>query len=711
MMRLPFLFLPLFLYPFHFKAQTDTIPFQETEEDTVLTNAMMDNLEMQAEYTGNETDDYTELTAGLFYYAAHPLVINTAAKEELEALGMLSDYQIFHLLKHIQDNGKLQSIYELQTIAGFDVFTIRLLLPYIRIDNRSKEDELSLANQFKKISQRLSIRYGRVLEQQQGYQASDTTGSLSKNLHYLGSPDKILIRYTIRFGNLLQFGFTARKDAGESFFQGVEKQGFDFYSSRLCIRHYHQLKMLVIGDYTLSFGQGLLAWTGLSFSHTADALFIKKSGAGIQPHAASSKNGFLRGTAASIGVRSFDIIVFASVKKLDATITDTTQNGQPLTIRTIQTSGLHATLSEIAAKNTIQQDVAGTHLGVEKPHYGFGVSYCYTRFNASIEPRDVPYEQFSFRGRQLEQAATDYHLLYRNINMFGEAAASLDQTTSYSHPGTAIVQGILLAPDARFNMSLLYRNYSPSYHSFTSNAFAEGGRTNNEQGVYLGSTFKPESNLEVSSYTDYFQYPWLRYRINSPAGGSSYFIQANYILNKKTEISFRFRKQDKPLDPTAALQTDEINYPQTITQINYRARLLSKINPWLRWQSRIEWIYLKDSIGNEEKGFLILQELSIRPKRNYTISISYSLFDTPSGNVRIYTYQHAVPGDYSIPSFSGRGSNVSTLIRYKIIKGLELWGSISRLFYDDRTIISPGTADAILASHKTEIALEISWKF
>jgi hypothetical protein len=58
------------------------------------------------------------------------------------------------------------------------------------------------------------MRGAQVLEKSKGYLLDSSN---AKN-YYPGSPQKLLVRYKYKFGNLLQYGFTAEKDAGEQFF-------------------------------------------------------------------------------------------------------------------------------------------------------------------------------------------------------------------------------------------------------------------------------------------------------------------------------------------------------------------------------------------------------------------------------------------------------------------------------------------------------------
>src|SRR4051812_22921126 len=82
-------------------------------QDT-LDNSIQQKLEDLTENSQNEEADYTNLVEALNYYRQHPININHASAAELSEPGLLNPIQIENLLSHIDKNGKLISIYELQ---------------------------------------------------------------------------------------------------------------------------------------------------------------------------------------------------------------------------------------------------------------------------------------------------------------------------------------------------------------------------------------------------------------------------------------------------------------------------------------------------------------------------------------------------------------------------------------------------------------------
>lgn len=66
------------------------------------------------------------------------------------------------------------------------------------------------------------------------------------------------LRYSFHYRDQIYAGITAEKDAGEPFFTGQNKKGYDFYSLYLLIRNIGHFKALALGNYRVSYGYGLV---------------------------------------------------------------------------------------------------------------------------------------------------------------------------------------------------------------------------------------------------------------------------------------------------------------------------------------------------------------------------------------------------------------------------------------------------------------------
>ena len=228
------------------KAQ-DTLP-AKTEDSNI-----QQQLENLAEENNTEDADYTDLVDGLNYFKEHRINLNTTTVEELRQLNLfLTDIQINNLIAHIKTTGKLITIYELQSVDGFDLQTIKKILPYVRVTDNFSSSHFSMKEMFKSGQNMVMFRYSRVLEPQTGFASIDSAALYkSPNSRYIGSPDKLYARYKFTYGTNVSWGITGEKDQGELFFKnkqrfnydwyerslkGNQHSGFDFYSAHLYIQ-------------------------------------------------------------------------------------------------------------------------------------------------------------------------------------------------------------------------------------------------------------------------------------------------------------------------------------------------------------------------------------------------------------------------------------------------------------------------------------------
>jgi hypothetical protein len=254
----------------HAQAQVDGIPKDLIEQ----------RIEAAVEQLGgDENVDLTNLFEVLSDRYNDPIDLNHTTAEELNALLLLNDLQVSTMLQHVKRNGKLLSLYELQTINGWDVPTIEMVRPFITVRENPLGTNASLKEILKQGSHELTVRSTMNIEERRGFQDrnnpfgqefynadgdplpdfDNTTvrDSLRDNNRvYLGSPFRVYTRYRFRYRQNISVGFTTEKDEGEEFFRGTQKNGFDFYSAHLFVREVGRLKALAVGDYSAQFGQG-----------------------------------------------------------------------------------------------------------------------------------------------------------------------------------------------------------------------------------------------------------------------------------------------------------------------------------------------------------------------------------------------------------------------------------------------------------------------
>ncbi|ADY51887.1 hypothetical protein Pedsa_1320 [Pseudopedobacter saltans DSM 12145] len=656
--------------------------FAQTVEDKIVESM----IESMSEETP-EDFDFEELSERLIKYRKSPINLNKATREKIKELPFLSPLQISNLLNHIQANGKLLEIYELQSIDAFDLETIRLLLNFATIDPPDGFENFSLKH-LSSGTHDFLIRYARILKQQKGF----TIPKDSNKSRYLGSPDRLFYRYRFNYKQNIQFSLNMEKDAGEHIWE--KKYGPDFLSASLFLKDLKPFSKIVIGDYSLQFGQGLSLWSGLSFGKGSDISSIAKQDLGLKPYTSANEYSFFRGLATTINFGKMHFTPFVSFRKLDSSM-DTDLNGNP-TINSLLQSGLHRTPNELANRQNLEQLVYGANIEFENRNFSIGINAYKTQFNIPFQSQSPLYKQFDFTGNELTNIGLHYTKSFRNIYFFGEAARSMNS-------GFAFLNGALASLSNSLSVSVFQRNYQKNYHSFFNQAISENTTAYNERGLYYGINYKHGKKYDFLFYTDFFTFPWLKYRVDAPSSGHEIFGQLNYMPSKILQVVMRYKLKEKE-------QNSSANGIETYRRQTYRFELQYQLNKSFSLKNRAEISQYKTLSSPNQYGFLVFQDIKYSPSRSkISGNLRYAIFDTEGFDTRIYTYENDVLYSYSNPGFQNKGIRFYLNGRYRIKKGLDFWLKYSISKYDEVTSIGSGL-DEIIGNSKPEIKLQLRYQ-
>ena len=667
-------------------------------------------IENAAENANDEETDYTNLIDELQYYVEHPINLNYTDREELSKLELLTDIQINNLLKHIDKDGKLMTIYELQSVEGFDLDLIFKILPYVKVEDNFDNPNVSLSEIFKYGKFQFVSRYQQVIQQQLGYSLekhlSDSLKKEHPNSYYLGNQARLYERLNFTYANRINFGIVAEKDPGEELFKGSQKQGFDFYSAHLFLKKFGKLKALAIGDYQAQFGQGLTFWSGLAFGKTADPMALKKSARGLSAYNSVDENLFMRGGGVTIGFKHFEFTGFYSQKHIDANVSllDTLSNNAE-EFSSFITSGYHRTKGEVADKDAVKETIFGGNVSYISRNLNVGITAARSEYKPNFNRGLGIYNQFEFNSNHNLSVGVDYNYLWRNFNIFGEIAHS-------ENGGIAYMNGALINLDSRFSVSVLQRNYGVKYQPIKSKAFGESYQNFNEKGLMIGATAKLLPRFTLATYFDRFTFPWLKYLVNAPSYGTDFLAQLNYTPSKTIDMYFRVRQKIK-----------EVRTPETVQYISslvdgakttYRFNINYSMNPQWKFSNRVEYITYKEGKASTSNGYLIFQDVKFKPSHSkLSVIVRYMLFDTKNYDARIYAYENDVLYANSIPAFSGKGTRFYTLLNYEVNRHFELWLRYSQTYFNYKNgyAVSGGTLDELPANIKSEIKIQVKILF
>lgn len=673
-------------------SQVTPAPVEPPVNSTV--EQQLENITENNEDMETEDDSYIQ---ELSQYIKHPLNINKADENQLKDLRVLSDLQLQNFLRYRDLFGNFLSVYELQAVPGWDVATIQKLRPYVTVSVALGFME-DMRSRFKGGENNLLIRATQILEKSRGYRQ----GPPQTNSYYMGSPQRIFMRYKYNYKNLLQYGVTGDKDAGEQFFKGNQQKGFDFYSAHLFARNIGKIKALALGDFTVNLGQGLTSWMSIAFKKSPDIMAVKRQAPVLKPYSSPGEIFFHRGGGITIGNRKWEATLFGSYRNIDANFVADTSNSEDAFITSLQTSGYHRTPAEIDDKNVQRQIAFGGNVKYRMNRLLLSANAIQYNFKHSLVKAADPYNLYALGGKNFGNYSFDYSYTFKNLHFFGEAAI-----TSKQYP--AFINGVLLSVAKNVDMSILYRNISKGYQSLYTNAFTESSTPSNEKGLFTGISIRPNNEWRIDAYADIYKFPWLRFRVNAPTEGKDYMLQLNYKPNKQFEIYSRFKAEAKSINfnPQEFPLSPVVEQPRK----NWRTHLSYKIDPRFTIRTRTEMVWFDKKGKAASEGFLIFADLLYKPiMKPLSGNIRLMYFETDDYNSRLYAYESDVLYSFSIPVVYDKGYRYYLNINYDFSKKLSVWGRWAQFIYPNRTSIGSGL-DEIKGKHKTEVKLQIMYKF
>jgi hypothetical protein len=657
-----------------------------------------EQLEDKAEKNDVESGDDSYLT-DLEQYKQHPLNMNSVSEEELMQLHIPEYSQIKNFISYRKMLGPLLSIYELQAIPGWNLETIRRILPFVSVQ-RDESVYISLKERWKVGDRDFLLLASRVLEKSKGY----ANRSKPNDAFYEGSPEKIFLRYSYNYKQLLGYGFTGAKDAGEPFFRGAQRYGFDFYSFHFFLQHSGLIRSLAIGDFTVNLGQGLIQWQSFSIIKSSQSLAIKRESACLRPYHSAGDFNFHRGLGISLQKGKWQSTCFLSFKKISTNL-ETDSTSLDSSFSSFETSGYHRTAAEIADRNDNSQLAVGGTVQYAGRNFSMGFNTIHYQFGKPLQKRDLPYNLYSLKGKYLSDYSLDYSYTVGNLHLFGEFAEDRQLHSAF-------IQGALVSLGEHLDLGFIYRNISPAFQSLYSSSFTENNVPVNERGLYSGLSFKPTAAIRCDVYYDLFVFPWVKYEVDGPTHGQDFLFHLTFQPNKNYQLTASYKQELKPVNGTVtAVPTPALVYP-----LKKRIRIASDIamSRSIHSTSRVEWVTIYPPGSSAENGFLGMTGLTFsRP--GFSATAGAVLFETDNYDARIYSYEPDLLYNFYLPAFYERGMHYYLSLHKDILRSsrhignhfrLAAWIKWDQTFYPGATSIGTGL-DEITGNRKTEIKAQV----
>ena len=622
-----------------------------------------------------EAADWEDTYDMLCELEQQPLNLNTATREELEALPFLSAHQVEDLIEYIYRYGPMKSMNELRMIKTLDPTQTELLRYFTFVEDERVEPGFPRLSNILKYGRHETMANVRVpFYQRKG----DENG-------YIGYPYRHWLRYKMSYGDYVKAGFVGSQDAGEPFFADKNKAGYDFYSYYLQIRKLGRIDNAVVGKYKLSTGMGLVLNNSFGLGKLAMLQQLGRNTNIVRPHSSRSQSGFFQGAAATVSLSTqWRLTAFLSYRPLDATLND---DG---TISTIVTGGYHRTPTEMEKKNNSHAADAGTHIGYRQGGLHAGATVLYTHFDRQLCPNTKTlYRRYNAQGNNFMNVSADYGYLHPRFALNGEAAVNRDGAL-------ATINSLSLQAADGLTVMLLQRFFSYRYTALYARTMTEGGHVQNESAVYLGATWKPRPDLQLQAYTDYAYFAWARYQVSQASHAWDNLLSATYSRGTWT-LTGRYRLHLRQRDNET--KTALTNYTE------HRGRL-----SLTQGSARLTATTQADAVSTGDDWGYMLSETVGRQWHKLKASAGCGYFNTTGYASRLYVYERSPLYAFSFPAYFGEGMRLMLMVQSSPVSRLTLTAKLGLTRYFDRSTIGTGL-QLIDSPMQTDLDLQLRWKF
>ena len=630
--------------------------------------------------------------------AQHPFNINTITKEQLEELPFLSDKLIENILYYVYKYGPLLTINELAGIKGMDYNTQRFLKEYVYVGNtETNRKKLKMKDILKYSDQEVLIRTDIPMNSKAGY-ANYSQEVLDKypNRKYYGNALYNNVRYRFSYSDRIQMGITAEKDAGEPFFSGFNKKGYDFYSYYLFMKNIGRLKALSIGHYRASFGYGLVMNMGFTMGKYYSLSTMHRAGTGLSKHSSTNEYDYLQGIGATYQLsKRWKASVFYSCRKMDASI-------DSMLITSLKTDGMHRLPRDVDKRNKASNKLIGSNIDYNGKYFEFGLTGVYNVFNKKLEPVDRIYNRFYPRGKSFFNAGIYYKFFLKKFIFSGETAVD-------KKGAVATYNSLSYSPAVNTTFIFINRYYDKKYQSIYARGFGENSKTQNELGFYFCMETSLLRRWRLTCYGDLFTFPYYRYRVDQThsKGGEGVF-QLSYSHSNSLGMLIKYSYKNKALNYTS------VNKKKYVLPY-IRQRLHYQCNYTMNERTMLKVFADGVSAGYQKKdnslGVLLGGNAKFSPFRfPFQIQAGGAWFDTKDYASRVYMYEPGLLYSFSSYSFYGNGFRTSLNMRYDIKKRFMVQAKMGWTHYTDRDKIGTGTEE-IQGNNKVDIQVQLKLKW
>lgn len=432
---------------------------------------------------------------------------------------------------------------------------------------------------------------------------------------------------------------------------------------------------LLLGDFNLSWGQGLLAYSGLFASPGAGIQHLIRVNNGYFGNRSKIETGFYRGIALKFqpGAKGRDKgLIWYSRSSINTSLKQEGRDEQYW--QSVDRSGDHSTASSKLKRKAVQWQSTGTMYTFENNRLNMCLALRRDRFSHDYYPGDVSYRSGLPIYGEIYSGSISYDANMDHITLWGEYA--LQNTLGY-----AFLQGLSMPLSPEWKAGIITRYANRRFHAVFGSPFFKRSPPHNEWGIYYTIEGNPAKGILIRAYWNYWNFPGVRYLFDNPSSGMRCAISLTKRKRKHYQVSLqliwdsdRFKRNIttvNALEPFTQRIRCRMHFDKNIaSHSNLKLRMEFAGNPlnWLRSNSRL--IYVNYVFKPMQSPWKIATRITWSDIDNY--------------DHRIAAFESDVLGRFRINSYFRKEVHTSISLRYKFRFGLTI-DLYSRYIFQDKT--------------------------
>ena len=562
-----------------------------------------------------------------------PLNLNTVTREQLESIPGVTPGEAMAFLEFRSRFGRITSVNQLNGVEGVGEDLLRKVRPYVNVPTGR---------------QGILRFFCRGIRRECPSMPEPDDGAM-------GSPVSARSGFVIVPAPGISAGALYDRDPGEKTQDG-------FLSGYVEVRDLPFETRLILGDYRVEAGQGLVLWSAAPLRKGMDVVAgVRRSGAGPRPYHSGDEFHFLRGFALDTGlprlIAPLDLTLFLSRRSLAATVDNSGK------VTSFYEEGLFSTETALRKRNALHEDLLGIRLALrESDRFRAGLTYVHAVFDRDFTGG----QRWDIKDPRIGISGIDMMGTIGPATLFGECAVS--------GGSLAFNAGMILEWGRHASVSMMYRGYPADFVSPHAKGFGEGEKTSNERGIYFGWHVPALSWLRIRGFVDTWKSPWRTFFNPLPVSSTELVIGCDVDGPRGTKIMLQFRRKDRE-QTIAALDPFQREVRETVTCRQDRLRLVANIpvGPGVRACTRMEFGSVNDPLsGTKERGELVSQEISWSISADVTATLHLALFDADSYDARVFESERDLPGTYSSMALYGKGRRWYLVARGRILRAVQV---------------------------------------